>query len=189
MKNWTVRKWPWAALLVLVLAAPAGASTFLAMSQDEMVAQSDAVVVGTVLKVESFRDVSGRVILSQAAVRVEETVVGDAPSVVLVETFGGTVDGYTVIAHGFPEFRVDDRLVLFLQNDADGLARVVGYRLGEYRLVRNRAGVDIAVPTLEPGVSLLSADGRPAERPQAVRLETLKSQIRSGLTRLQREVD
>lgn len=186
-----MKKWTWAALplLVLTLAVPASASTFLAMSPGEMVAQSDAVVVGTVLKVESFRDASGRAVVTQAALRVDETVIGEAPTLVLVQTFGGTVDGYTVVAHGFPEFRLGDRLVVFLKNQPDGIAQVVGYRLGQYRVVRNRLGEDIAVPTLESNVSLLTADGRTAERPRAMHLEVFKSQIRSEAGRLHRSVD
>src|SRR4051794_613685 len=115
----------WAALL-LAAAVPAAASTFLAMTQHELIAQSDAVVQGRVLKVSSFWSPSGRVIMSEALVQVEEKVRGNAPSVVKVRTFGGTVGGYTVEAHGFPKFAVDERVVLFLQN-ADDTAEVTGY--------------------------------------------------------------
>jgi len=190
VKKWTGALLPSLVLvLVLSLAAPLSASTFLAMSTGEMAAQSDAVVVGTVLKVESFRDASGRAIVTQAALRVDENVFGESPTVVLVQTFGGTVDGYTVVAHGFPEFRLGDRLLVFLKNQPDGIAQVVGYRLGEYRVVRNRFGEDIAVPTLEPHVSLLTADGHAAERPRTMRLDALKSQILSEVGRLHRSVD
>lgn len=173
--------------IALLATLPAGASTFLAMSQDELVHQSDAVVVGKVLEVESFRDESGRVIVSEAMIEVEETVVGTAPSIAVVRTLGGTVDGYTVVAHGFPAFEPEDRVVVFLEEQQDGSSRVVGYRLGQYKVITNRHGVDIAVPTLEPGVRLLTATGEAAPRPRPVPLDTLRSQLRQRSQRLHRE--
>lgn len=171
----------WIGLVLLALtvaAAPAVASTFIALDQRELVAQSDAVVQGRVLKVNSFWSPSGRVILTEVMVQVEEKILGDAPSVVVLRTAGGTVDGYTVEAHGFPKFEAGERTVLFLQNSAD-LASVTGYRQGQYRIVRDKAGVDMAVPTLGPNVRLLHRDGTPAAAPKAVRLDQLKAQIRA----------
>ena len=67
-----MRRFLWMSLVGLLLAAvPAAASTFLAMTQHELVAQSDAVVQGKVLKVSSFWSPSGRVIMSEALVQVE----------------------------------------------------------------------------------------------------------------------
>jgi len=175
------------AALALVLAVPATASTFVAMSPGEMIQQSDAVVVGEVLQVESFRDPSGRAVMTQAMIQVEETLTGSSPTVVIVETFGGTVDSYTVVAHGFPTFTVGERVVLFLDEREDGVAEVVGYRLGQYRLLTNRLGQQIAVPTLEGGVKLLRPEGGEAVRPQAVPLSTLKAMIQQEARRLHRD--
>jgi hypothetical protein len=167
----------WLGVIAVLLAAiPAMASTFLALSQDELVAQSDAVVQGRVLKVSSFWSPSGRIIQSEALVRVEDTVKGTAPSVVIVRTFGGTVGSYTVEAHGFPKFAANDHVLLFLQN-AGETAEVTGYRQGQYRIVRDKSGVEMAVPTVEGG-SLISRDGRPVPAAKAVRLETFKNMIR-----------
>jgi hypothetical protein len=164
--------------LSLAAAVPAAASTFLAMSQHELVSQSDAVVQGRVLKVSSFWSPSGRVIMSEALVQVEEKVRGNAPSVVKVRTFGGTVGGYTVEAHGFPKFAVDERVVLYLQN-ANETAEVTGYQQGQWRIVNDK-GVEMAVPTVDGGAALLGRDGRPAPAPKALRLDTLKNLIRAG---------
>ncbi|HXT22965.1 MAG TPA: hypothetical protein VN923_19610, partial [Thermoanaerobaculia bacterium] len=89
---------------VLLLAAPAYGSTFLHMSRAELTKKASAVVVGNVLSVESFWTKSGRIIVTEAMVEVEDAVLGETPSVVRVRTFGGTVNGYTVEAHGFPTF-------------------------------------------------------------------------------------
>ncbi|HEY3570898.1 MAG TPA: hypothetical protein VGP73_23410 [Thermoanaerobaculia bacterium] len=166
-------------LVALLLAAvPAGASTFVALSQHELVAQSDAVVQGRVLKVSSFWSPSGRVIMSEALVQVEEKVRGNAPSVVKVRTFGGTVGGYTVEAHGFPKFAVNERVVLFLQN-ANDTAEVTGYQQGQWRIV-NEKGVEMAVPAVDGGATLLGRDGRPAAARKAMRLDALKNLVRAG---------
>ena len=171
--------------LALAVAVPAGASTFIGMTTDELVAASDAVVQGEVLQVHSYWNKSGRIIVTEALVRVTDNILGDAPTVVIMRTFGGTVEGFTVEAHGFPTFQKGQELLLFLDNQADGSAEVTGYRQGEYRIVRTKAGV-MAVPTVENGVRLLTRDGQAAPRPQALRLDTLKSQIRAGAQRVGR---
>lgn len=174
-----MKRFVWLGVIALLLAAiPAAASTFLALSQDELIAQSDAIVQGRVLKVSSFWDKTGRVIVSEAMVRVEDTVKGTAPSVVIVRTFGGTVGSYTVEAHGFPKFAANDHLLLFLQNPGE-TAEVTAYRQGQYRIVRDKSGVEIAVPTVEGG-SLITRDGRVVPAAKAVRLDTFKNAIRTA---------
>jgi hypothetical protein len=174
------RSWFGCLVLAAALALPAvaGASTFLALSPEELVAESAAVVQGEVLQVNSFWHASGRVIVSEALVRVEEVVVGDAPSVVVLRSHGGEVGGFTVVAHGFPTFRVGERLLLFVESEADGASEVTGYRQGQYRIVTDKAGVEIAVPTMERGVRLLDKRGAMAARPEPVRLDAFKDQIR-----------
>ena len=178
----------WIGLSALVLAAaiPAAASTFVALSPGELVAQSDAIVQGRVLKVSSFWSPSGRLIVSEAMIEVEETIAGRAPSVVVLRTAGGTVGGYTVLAHGFPKFAVNDRLVLFVQGAGD-LAKVTGYQQGQYRIVPDKAGVEMAVPALGDGVRLLRPDGGAAELPRTVRLADLKTRIRAEARRVHPE--
>lgn len=170
--------------LALAAAVPAGASTFIGLTTDELVATSDAVVQGEVLQVHSFWSKSGRIIVTEAVVRVTETVAGKSPSAVVLRTFGGTVEGYTVEAHGFPRFEKGQELLLFVSNQKDGTAEVTGYRQGQYRIVRDQAGAVMAVPTVEHGVRLLTRDGKTAPRPQALRLDAFKSQIQAGAQRV-----
>lgn len=174
--------WIGLSALVLAFAIPAAASTFVALTPGELVAQSDAIVQGRVLKVSSFWSPSGRLIVSEAMIEVEETIAGRAPSVVVLRTAGGTVGGYTVEAHGFPKFAVNDRLVLFVQGAGD-LAKVTGYQQGQYRIVRDKAGVDMAVPVLGEGVRLLRRDGGTVELPKAAPLAGFKAGIRAEALR------
>ena len=169
----------WVSLALLVAAAPASASTFLHVGRGELTARAEAVVVGTVLEVESFWSDDGRIIVTEAKVLVEEALVGDAPSVALVRTFGGTVNGFTVEAHGFPTFEKGERLLLFLEPDrrARGAHRVLGFQEGKYRVTVDKAGREVAVPTVDASARLLTPDGRPAPAPRAVALETLREEI------------
>jgi hypothetical protein len=171
-----------AVLAVLLAAIPAGASTFLAMSQGELVAQSDAIVQGRVLKVNSFWSESGRLIVSEAMIQVEEKIRGNAPTVVIVRTYGGEVGDIRIDAPGFPKFEAGERVLVFLQG-AGTTAEVTGYRQGQYRIVRDKSGVDVAVPTVEHGVRLLNRDGSEAAAQKAVRLDTFKQMLRAEIER------
>ncbi|HET9212336.1 MAG TPA: hypothetical protein VFR03_18165, partial [Thermoanaerobaculia bacterium] len=85
---------------------------------------------------------------------------------------------YTVEAHGFPKFGVNERVVLFLQN-ANDTAEVTGYQQGQWRIV-NEKGVEMAVPAVDGGATLLGRDGRPVAAQKAMRLDALKNLIRAG---------
>ena len=168
--------------LAVVSMLPVDASTFLGMDQRELLANSDAVVVGRVLQVDSFWNAEHTMIVTEAAVEIQETVVGKPrSSVVTIRTYGGQVESYRVEAHGFPTFSVDDRVLVFLGQDNNNpeAYRVVGYLQGQYRLIQANGGRTTAVPALDDGVRLLTRDGVAAPRPQAVDLEELKSQLRS----------
>lgn len=171
------------ALLFALAAVPMTASTFLAMNERELIAASEAVVQGQVLKVHSFWDPSGRMVMTEALIRVEDTILGDTPTVVRVETFGGAVDGFLFEAAGFPQFKTGERMVLFLSPEKDGVARVAGYQFGQFHVRRDKAGVEFAVSALDADVNVVTKDGRPFARPRAVRLDTFKNQIRDTARR------
>lgn len=171
-------------LLAAVLGiVPAGASTFLAMDQDELVRSSAAVIQGKVIQINSFWDPTGAVVMTEALVEVYDKVVGDVPSVVAVQTFGGMVGDFYVEAHGFPKFRVNEKVLLFLEPEKDGAMRVAGYQQGHFRIRQDKAGREIAVPTLDLGAHLLTKDGRPGPRQQALPVDSLKDQIRATAAR------
>jgi hypothetical protein len=145
------------------------------------------VVEARVSAVRSFWDRQRTAILTEALVEVEEVVVGDAAPEIVVRTFGGTVEGYTVVAHGFPEFRQGERLLLYLYREsADGSVRVLGYQQGQYRIETRDDGVEVAVPALGEGMRLLSKDGRPVPAARTLPLADLKGQIQRAAERVGR---
>lgn len=176
-------------LIALVAAVPVAASTFLAMDSMDLAREADAVVQGRVLKVDSFWEPTGTVIVSEAMVEVEEQVFGRTPTVVRVKTFGGEVDGYHVEAHGFPVFAAGERVLLYLEADGEDTMRVTGYQLGHYRLVSGKDGVELAVPTLDEGAHMLAADGTQVPVPRTQPLAELKNQIRAEALQLGKSID
>lgn len=166
-------------LLTAVAAVPVGASTFLAMDRSELVKASAAVIEGQVLKVSSFWAATGRIVVTEAMIKVEDAVLGKTASVVVVRTFGGKVGDFMVEADGFPKFKVSERLLLFLEPEKDGANRVAGYQQGQFRVVTAASGVKIAVPAVDRSASIVTRDGKAAPQAQAVRLDALKDQIRA----------
>lgn len=176
--------------LAALAVVPAGASTFLFVPQEELVAKARSVVQGRVIEVQSFWNRQGTAILTEAVVEVEDTLLGREASLVRLITFGGEVGGYVIEAHGFPSFRKGQRLLVFLEParaGEDGAHRVLGYRQGQFEIRTNKRGQEIAVPAWESAeqVRILKADGTEAAAPRAVPLAQLKSRIRDAARRRQ----
>lgn len=174
------------ALICALAAAPLSASTFVALDRGELVAQSDAVVVGEVLYTYSYWNREGTMVFTDAVVHVQEAILGDASGLVSVRTPGGQVAGFRVEAHGFPAFGQGQRQVLFLNRTADGVMEVTGFQQGQFRVITRSDGVEVAVPALK-GVQLLSASGARAPMPSATTLDNLKQSIRSEAIGLDRQ--
>lgn len=165
----------------LALAAPAGAATFVDMKIPELVAGSEAVIEGRVVETESFWNENGTVIVTEAVIEVDERIVGKTDDWIRVRVPGGTVDGYTVEAPGFPTLAVDERVVLFVNRPARAgeALQITGHPLGKYRVVEE--GDDtIARPSVDSGAVLVSPTGGRTEAPQVLSLDRLKSDIRDA---------
>lgn len=183
MKNavWTVLSF-----CALALAVPAGASTFLALSQEELAEQADAVVLGKVLTVDSYWNAEGTLIVTEAVVEVQEKVLGETPEHVRLLTFGGEVADYKIEAHGFPTFEKGERLLVYLEPAQNGFRRVLGYQQGQYRIRKDKQGTDVAVPALDLGAHVILKDGTAAPAPRTLALDQLKSQIRDAAAQVGR---
>jgi hypothetical protein len=181
------RTWFGIALLMLALALPARASTFVAMSQEELVEKAAAVVTGRVVEVSSFWNRQGTAILTEAVIEVDDAVLGNVASHVRVRTFGGEVGDTKIVAVGFPTFERNQKLLLFLEPEKDGFHKVLGYQQGQFRIRTDPSGREIAVPTWEADtVHVIKKDGTPARVPRAVPLEDLKFEIRETANRVVR---
>jgi hypothetical protein len=132
--------------LLLALAVPLSASQFIEMSFDQLAREAKFAVRGHVLDTWSAWDSSHEVIFTYATVRVTRYF-GElaGPDMLVVREVGGTVDGYTQEAIGFPAIRRGEQVVLFLSEWEDGSEyRMHGYNQGKY-LVQFRAGREVLV--------------------------------------------
>jgi hypothetical protein len=90
---------------------------------DELVAASDAIVVGTVVAVDEGRLIgdpaAGAVISRVATVRIEAALAGDADDLVIVEEEGWLPDGTPLIVDGVAPTAVGDEGIWFLDDTGD----------------------------------------------------------------------
>ena len=128
------------AFVLIVSAMPLAASQFIDQSFDQVARDASYVVRGSVMDTWSAWNDTHDVIFTYATIRVSRYFGERAgPDTLLVREVGGTVDGYTQEAIGFPAIRRGEQVVLFLsewENSTD--LRIHAYNQGKY-LVRMRA--------------------------------------------------
>lgn len=134
------------ALLLIVSAMPLSAAQFIEQSFDQVAREADYVVRGSVINTWTAWDDAHEVIYTYATVRVSRyfgEIAG--PDTLVVREVGGTVDGYTQEAIGFPAIRRGEQVVLFLSQWDDGSEyRMHAFNQGKY-LVQMRSGREVLV--------------------------------------------
>jgi|ERR1051325_412637 hypothetical protein len=120
-------------LLLAAIAMPMSASQFIELPFDQVAREATVVVRATIGPVTSAWDDAHEVIFSTARVEVKHYLAGDGPSVLMLREVGGTVDGYTMEAIGFPTLREGQEVVLFLSKWEDNNDwRIHAYNQGKY---------------------------------------------------------
>ena len=134
------------------------------LTLDELVRQTAQGIVATPLEAHCEWATFGRteVIVTETRVRVEGTLLGTAPSELLVRVLGGSVGELGVRVDGQAELRLGEPGVLFLTL-AGAEAFVVGAAQGHYPLSRAAQGVARLTPS--PRLPrLLKPDGSAVQR-------------------------
>jgi hypothetical protein len=132
--------------LILAIALPLSASQFIKLPFDQVAREATYAVRGNVVQTWSAWDDEREVIFTYATVRVNRYF-GDftGPDTLVVREVGGTVDGYTQEAIGFPAIRQGEDVVLFLSRWEGGADyRIHAFNQGKF-LVKNRGGVEVLV--------------------------------------------
>ncbi|HEY0156538.1 MAG TPA: hypothetical protein VGF28_04520 [Thermoanaerobaculia bacterium] len=131
-------------VLVLLVALPLSASQFVNLPFDEVARGAKLIVRAQVVDTWSAWDDSREVIYTYATLRVTryfgETT---GPDTLVVREVGGSVDGYTQEAIGFPELRRGERVVLMLAEEGADF-RIHAYNQGKF-LIQHRDGVEMLV--------------------------------------------
>jgi hypothetical protein len=164
------------AALAVTAAVPAFSTTVVAPTFDELVRRSELVIVARVVATRSswVDSRSGRSIVTDVTVSIEQTLKGPTYAERSLEFLGGTVGEDTLRVDGMPEFRVGDRAVLFLNETGRPASPVVGFMYGWFRVVQDAAtGVDM-VRTHDGRPLASTADvGNPRPAPRVAPARTL----------------
>jgi hypothetical protein len=166
--------------LLLLLPAQTRATTITPFTFDQLCEKANAIYQARCVGCRSARGGDGT-IFTTATLRVLDPVRGEAKEVSL-RLPGGTLNGTTLTIPGFPVFRDDDEVVIFLtRRDGAGYPWPVGMGQGVYPVLRDAAGrAKVAVqPGLNPSPLAKPALGDPA--PESIPLEEFVRLIRARL--------
>lgn len=146
----------------VLFANPTEASIVQALDLDQLVGQSDRILLGTVVFSESFQRANGT-LGTWHRIEIERDIRGNAPSEreVIVETLGGRIGDLGMRVEGEPSFSIGERVIVFARGLGSYTAfRPVGMGQGVMR-VRTEEGVDTVTQTRE-GMLLMrrNAQGR-----------------------------
>src|SRR5437773_1648333 len=169
---------PLAALIVLVmLAGPARATTFVGVSERTLVRAADAIVIGTIAQIETVAGADGT-ISTLVTLDVEETMKGHVERRLALKEPGGRIGGRTLWIAGAPRFRTGERQLLFLSAAGAGPAGTTALGMGQFGLGRHpRTGAALA----ERRVDGLVVGDRPLRRVALARLRrTLARAVAQG---------
>jgi hypothetical protein len=172
-------------MVVLCLAAGSvSAATFIAPSDAELLGRAPLVVIGTVLD-SAPRESSDRMIYTDAHLRIEEVVKGQAAGTITVSELGGFANGHGVAVPGSAAYEPGTRVMAFLRQRDDGTYFTAYMALGKYRfierdgaqiLVRDADGIDAdddSVFAARPASEFVQymRDGAPATAKRPMQLE------------------
>jgi hypothetical protein len=136
--------------LLLIVSMPLAASQFVVQSFDKVAREATYAVRGSIVDTWSAWNDAHDLIYTYATVRVTRYFGENAgPDLLLVREVGGTVDGYTQEAIGFPAIRRGEQVVLFLSEWENGDYRIHAFNQGKY-LVRMRPSDHMEVLVSDP---------------------------------------
>ena len=124
-------------VVILFLGSAAEATQVLHQTPQQLGLQSELVVRGRVIAVESYWNTDHSKIFTRTRVAVDESYKGGAPATVDVVQLGGVVDGMRVTVHGATMWRQDEEVVLFLEAYQPGNYHVTGFSQGKFEIERD----------------------------------------------------
>jgi hypothetical protein len=133
---------PWDGGSPALAPSEAQASVSLLLSLDELVGASRMVVVGMPISRDSKWEVigGGKRIVTYTRVKVERSVVGEAPTELVVRTLGGTVGKVGQYVSGEAAMTTGTQALLFLAGEGASL-HVTAMAQGHYPVERDAQGV------------------------------------------------
>lgn len=117
------------------------ATSILPPTFDELVAEADTIVRGTVAEVRcvTVETSRGPAIHTLVTLQVERALKGSAAETVTLRLLGGTVGKRTLTVDGLPQFHAGQRTVVFFANNHRTMCPVIGARHGRFLIERDAA--------------------------------------------------
>ncbi|MEO7144239.1 MAG: hypothetical protein ABI165_12150 [Bryobacteraceae bacterium] len=122
------------ALLALFPSLLCAAGLAPPLSVDELVAQSDTIVRGKVIRSWGAMDSENRFIWTHYEVRVSTTLKGQPGATVVIGEPGGTLNGVTLLVPGATHYEAGEEVALFLYRTPIGYLRTTNYGQGKFTI-------------------------------------------------------
>ncbi|MBL8149072.1 MAG: hypothetical protein JNN15_04005, partial [Blastocatellia bacterium] len=115
--------------------APARANNFNLLSDENLVASSEAIITGHVTYMESRS--SGGKIYTDITVSISEVIKGRFSSkTIVIEQLGGRSASHQVWLTNSPEFKIGEEVLLFLSADSQGVMHTTHLSMGKFSISR-----------------------------------------------------
>lgn len=174
------------AALALLLALPAAATSMLKADLPQLSQEADAVVRGTVRRVQSRWSGDGRRIVTDVELEVAETLKGTPPRTLVIVQPGGRVGDIGQRVSGLASFTPGEEVVVFLDRRGPDAFAVRGMAQGKYRVQRPGSGAaPLAVPEPTGDARLVdpATGAEVASTRRPVSLESLRGTVRAAAAR------
>ena len=176
------------AVMALLIGASASWATLVPrMSFEEIVARSQSIVQGTVLRSWSAWDDDQAAIWTHYEIKVSASLKGEDGDTVVVSEPGGSVDGKQMHIAGTPKYEIGEEVMLFAVPTPIGYLRTCGWGQGKFRVsVSDQAPSGKAVRSALAGVQLVEGGSRkgiaraqtPLRSLQGMDLDQFKERVR-----------
>ncbi|MGE0702936.1 MAG: hypothetical protein AB7F99_04895 [Vicinamibacterales bacterium] len=123
-------------LLCVLLIAPAGATVIVPATLAELSQDARVIARGRVIETAPRWTGDWRSIETLVTLSTEDTLKGSAGPTVSFRVPGGQVGRYKRVVVGAPEFHIDQRVVVFLNDRGSDVPYLLGLSQGVFRLVQ-----------------------------------------------------
>lgn len=140
------------------------ATTMILADEQKLASAAEFVAVGRVEAVRARPDPRRHGVLTEARLNVLEVWKGEAsPSSIQVTELGGDLGALNESYFGAPNYRVGERVLVFLSRRLDGTFQTLGLAMGKFTLIETATG-SFALRDLGEGTNAIEWDGQRLRR-------------------------
>ena len=163
---------------------PTAATLVPEVGFETLVADSEAIVHGTVVRSWTAWDDRRDAIWTHYEIRVSDWLKGlQAPTIRISEP-GGSLDGLHTQIVGAPRYAIGEEVVVFADETPIGYLRTCGWSQGKFRVSSKGSAASKTVAAVSSGATIVSGDSKPQTPLQVFD----KAELGGFLSRIRREV-